>query len=106
MGASSAEAAGLKITNMRDGLREGDTANVPVKNSVTELMAQAPQASVGHVSQQQAIEYSGFVSRGPVPNAGARNIQALRNLHSTMERQTVTDVPALETQSPLYQRRV
>lgn len=106
MGASSAEAAGLRITNMRDGLREGDTANIPVENVVTRAMSAVPPSMVGNVSADQAMQYSGAVMNGPAPNAGARSIRALRSLHNTMERQPVYDNPALETKNPNYQRRV
>jgi hypothetical protein len=93
MGASAAEAAGLKITDMRDNLRAGDTANIPVVNDVTRVMDAVPQ-HVGHVSQQQALAYAGNVASGPAPRAGARNIGALRRLHSTLERNPVHDAPS------------
>lgn len=107
-GATTAEANGLKLTNLRDNARAGETAAIPVVNDVTRHMAATADLqgapAMGHVGAEQAIQYSGQVTTGPTPNAGARAANALRNLHAG-QGNVVTNTPALETMSPLYQRR-
>ena len=92
----------LKMTDMKDNLRAGDTAYVPVDNTVSRAMAQQPGAF--GFNNQAAMEYSAQAHTGPLPNAGARAMRALKNDHAAAGG-VVSDLPALETQSPTYRRR-
>lgn len=105
MGVSPEDAGGLKITDMRDNAREGEASNVPVVNDVTRLMDSLPKESVGFTGASDGVQYSGAVQSGPFPNAGARTMQRLRQMHSGQGFVT-SDRPALETQMPNYRPRV
>lgn len=118
-----AEAANeLKMTNMKDGLREGDTSDMPVNNDITRIM-EAPQAQGMFGFQGAAgLGYSGSVGPGatdasghllPYPNAGARAMQVVRSEHRKTvasmglpSADVVSDRPARETQHPGYRRRI
>ena len=114
-GVDDAGANSLKITDMKTGLREGDTADIPVTNDVTRQMdainARAP-GTVGFQGSDKGIAYSEAVGTGPHPNAGARAMVTLRSKHREFTSSaghagaTSSDIPALETQSPGYKRRV
>jgi hypothetical protein len=107
MGLSSAEASGLQITDQRDNMHSGETANVPVVNDVTRHMAAlaASGAAVGHVPAAQYAKEMAAVASGPSPNAGARAGQKLKMLHGSQGGVT-SEAPALETLNPNYQRRI
>ena len=103
MGLSEAEAAGLRMTNMKDGLREGESAEITVNNEVSRQVEAAP--SVWGFQQAQGVGYSNSVSQGAFPNAGAFAMQNIvRKTHQRLGN-VVTDTPAIETQNPLYRRR-
>jgi hypothetical protein len=102
-GATPAEANGLKMTNMRDGMREGDVAAVPVDNAVSQQMVM--QGGLAPVGAQPGLEYSRSVPTGFVPNAGVRAVQGLRGLHGSQEHGLLTETPALEVTSPMYRPR-
>lgn len=114
-GLDTEAANGLKITDMKTNLREGDTADMPVSNEVTRQMdtinARVP-GSVGFQGAESGIAYSQNVTQGPHPNAGARAMVSLRSKHREFTAgaghagATSSDAPALETQSPTYKRRV
>lgn len=107
-GGTTAEGNNLKLTDMRDNARAGETAAVPVVNDVTRMMATVQSQGgprVGHVSADQALQYSGQVMAGPTPNAGVRAARSLKALHGS-QGGVVTHAPAMETLSPLYQRRI
>lgn len=99
-------------TNMRDGLREGDTSEAKLAPSpVTQIMETAPPGMFGFQGAQ-GVGYSGPVSEGMFPNAGARAQQAVRRRHSQFTRDagqvgaTSSDLPAVETLAPGYRKRV
>ena len=111
MGLDAEAANQLKLTNQKDGLREGDIAAVPVNNAVTQFMAQAPSGTpVGYVTNGPG--YSGAVASGPFPNAGALTQSHIRQQHqrflagSGHKGTTSCDAPAIETMNPNYQPRV
>ena len=101
-GLDKAEADQLRITNMRDNLREGDTTIAPVNNPVSQLVDANP--STFGFQQQAGLAYSAGVSQGPFPNAGARALNTVRAMHGAAGH-TVTDRPALEMMQPGYRRR-
>lgn len=101
----------MKMGDMRDGLREGDTSDAPVHNQITQLMEQAPPGVFGFQGGQ-GVGYSGPVSEGPFPNMGARTQKAVRAAHvqNTADPRHVgaktSSLPALETANPNYRVRV
>ena len=112
-GMDKADASVMRVTDMKDGMREGDIAAVPVQNSVTQMMQQVNQAqpnTMGHTSQ--GLNWSANTSQGPAPNAGLRAMRDVKNAHRKFTQSAghagtvVSDVPALETQQPGYRRRV
>jgi hypothetical protein len=111
-GVPVSEMADLKITNLNSTRHEGDIAAPPVVNPVTRQMdairAINPNAAVGFGGGAEAgMYFSGAVSQGHSPNAGARAQSAIRQLHADrMGHDKVGDIPALETQQPGYRRRV
>lgn len=114
MGLDASEAASLKITNMRDNAKYGETSDVPLNNSVTQAMAQQPNAYGFQGSNQQAVGYSqqahvnpatGRLLPGKERNAGLRAASLLKSSHQAQGHVT-SDAPALETQMPGYRRRL
>lgn len=106
------EFSDLKITDMKDNLREGDTANIGISpdNEVAKVMAQNPQqfgniAAPNFAARDALIAQSAGVATGPFANAGAKMQNMIRQQHSKYVPQGQSDLPALETQSPLYRRR-
>ncbi len=101
-GATKEEMSGLKITNLNDR-RDAEIAAMPVKNTVTDFMAQTGQ---GGFQGGQGVEYSGPVQQGPFPNAGARTQTGLRGIHAQLTGGTASsDRPANEVLAPGYRRR-
>jgi len=111
-GLDTAAANELKITNQKDGLREGDTSFVPVNNEVSRAIDAAPQQFGFSGGAQQGLGYSASVPTGPLPNAGGRTAALLREKHRQFTASaghvgaTSSSNPALETTSPLYKTRV
>lgn len=106
---AAAEAAGvdvsemrsLKITDMKDGLREGDVAAMPVNPS-----SQAIEAAPGAFGFQPAQQGAGFAASahtGAHAYAGLGAATSLRAAHSRLGG-TVVDMPALEVQARQAQR--
>jgi hypothetical protein len=110
-GLDAQDAAVMKLGDMKDGLRPGDTSDVPVNNDISRLMESAPPGYFGFQGGQ-GVGYSGPVSSGPFPNMGARTQKAVREAHvqNTADPRhigtKISSVPALETQQPGYRVRV
>ena len=104
LGASAADVAHLKTTNLRETVA-GESPYVPVVNDVTRSMAINQQATGFQPSQ--GVEYSGAVQQGPFPNMGAKTISAIRQLHATRGGGygSMSDNPAKEVLQPGYRRR-
>jgi hypothetical protein len=102
----------MKITNQRDGLREGDTSFIPVNNEVSRMVDANPNQFGFNGGAAQGIGYSQSVSVGPLPNAGARTAALLREKHRQFTSTaghtgaTTSSNPALETANPSYKTRV
>ncbi len=72
----------MRITNLKDNLREGDIAAVDIpKNEVSKLMDQAPQVT-GFQPGTNAQAYGQAAHTGFAPRAGANAAVALTNFHS------------------------
>jgi hypothetical protein len=114
MGMDTEGANMLKLGDMKDGLRQGDTSDAPVNNAITKIM-EMPEAAP-HVGFQggaaAGLGYSGAVPNGPFPNAGARAQSMLRDHHARYARESgmigaaSSSLPALETENPNYRKRV
>ena len=110
-GLDTADANAMKLGDMKDGLRAGDTSDVPVVNDITRVMEAAPPGVFGFQGDQGVV-YSGSVSQGPYPNMGARTQKAIREAHvsNTADSRQVgtrtSSMPSLETTNPNYRVRV
>lgn len=110
-GMDASEAAGLRVTNLRDDAREGDTSDAPVNNEISRTIERAPEGIYGFQGAA-GLGYSGAVSSGPAPNAGLRTMTALRGQHAANlagaghAGAVTSSLPALETASPGYRRRI
>lgn len=72
----------MRITNLKDNLREGDIAAVDIpKNEVSKLMEQVPQVT-GFQPSFNAQGYGLAAHTGFAPKAGARAATALSTFHS------------------------
>lgn len=107
-GCSVSDMSGLKITNLRDGNKQGDVAAMPVNNEVTRQM-EAINARGGQFGfgREAGLGYSASVSQGAEPNAGVRALMGTRNMHMrNTGGAAMSDLPPLEMQNPNYRPRV
>jgi len=96
-GMDASEFSDLKITDIKDNQRAGDTADIPVNNDVTKAMdvapenfgfrpQMAPMAAGGGGSIPDArgitpLQYASMAAQGPHPYAGARAATMLGQVH-------------------------
>jgi len=85
-GCSPSEMSSLKITNMRDNMRQGDIAAMPVQNDVTRQMEviNARGGQFGFGGGDTGLGFSTAVPTGPLPNAGARFQRVVNDSHPDM----------------------
>jgi hypothetical protein len=126
-GCDASDMKDLKITNLRDNMKQGEIAAIPVVNDVTRQMdaiaARNPNSMFGFGGGAGAgLEFGAGVASGHIadgvrgsilPNAGARTQQAFRRAHADrmsgqLARGDVSsDRPANEiVQNPNYRSRV
>lgn len=104
LGVPASEVSDIKITNMKDNMREGDDAAITPANPVSQFMAANPGTT--GFRGGQGVEYSGAVQSGPHPNAGAKTRTALHDFHAKLTQGAgVSERPANETMQPGYRRR-
>ena len=102
-GLSAEDVAGIKITDMKDNPKYGETSVKEVSNPVTQFMA---QHGIGGFQGANGAGYSGAVQAGPFPNAGAKMRTAIQQQHAQITQgNAVSERPALETTQPGYRRR-
>ena len=94
-GVDKAELQGLKITDMKDNLREGDIAAAPVNNEVTKTMEQMPTGTQGFIDGAGAAQFAASAHTGYGAHAGLNAQSMLRSVHQNLGG-IVTDTPALE----------
>ncbi len=110
-GLDATDANSMKFGDMKDGLRMGDTSDVPVTNDITRIMEQAPPGMFGFQGGA-GVGYSDSVATGPFPNVGARTQKAVREAHvaNTADPRhvgtKVSSLPAVEVGAPGYRVRV
>lgn len=80
-GTSVADMSALKITDIKTGVKAGESYMPEVRNSVTERMDQMKQAGmqVGF-SGADAANLASQVRTGPHPNAGVKTLSAIQRL--------------------------
>ncbi len=102
-GQTMAEVSHLKMTDMKDNLKEGDQAfsNNLQSNPVQQAMNQAPEhTGFGH--NAAAIAASAGTRQGPLPNAGTNFIHGmggLRDKHSSKYHAPVSSMPGHGTRT-------
>jgi hypothetical protein len=95
-GMTTAETSHLRMTDMKTGMRQGDSA---VANNLTvqqqAMMAQmSPDRSIGFQASQGT-------NVGPYPRAGMGQIQLLRQTHGQNYRAPVSDMTDMGIQVPI-----
>lgn len=93
-GEPESEFANMKITNLRDNLREGDIASVPVNNAVSQAMSAAP--NVTGFQNPDALNYAAAAHTGPDAHAGARAAGMIRRRHAASGA-PMHEAPTVET---------
>jgi hypothetical protein len=113
MGLDKEAADTLKITDMRSNTKPGETAVVPVNNTISRIMDQYPEQTGFNAGAANYQGLSAGTRSGAFPNAGAIAQKQLRGLHqryaqgSGHKGAVVSDVPANEIiENPNYQPRV
>ena len=83
-GVSASEMAGLKITNMRDNVKPGETYDVPVVNAVTQRMDEmkAKGMPIGFAGAEMK-EFIAGAKAGPHANAGAKTLNSFKRAIGT-----------------------
>jgi hypothetical protein len=101
LGVDKSEVSDLKITDLNDARHPGEVAakELPVNNDVTRRMDEM-RARGMPVGFQDGSSFMGSGGVGPVPNAGARMMTQMENLHGK-----ISHMPSREYVSPGYQRR-
>lgn len=91
LGVSKSEVSDIKITNMRDGMREGDAA---VVQNLTPVQSQMAAGAVN--TREIGLQASQFVRQGPLPGAGTIFIQnTLKPSHTSNYGVPTTDNPSI-----------
>ena len=92
-GMSSADVSHLRMTDMKDGMRQGDTAfSTNLTPQQLEMSSQmTPDRSIGMQAAQ-------FTKVGPSPRAGFGAIQTLRQTHNRELRGPVSDMTGMGIQ--------
>lgn len=94
-GLDASEFANMKITDMKDNLREGDIAAVPVDNTVSRAMAAAP--GITGFQGANAMGFAASAHTGSDAHAGAKTAGMLRQAHAQKHGNAVFEVPTAET---------
>ena len=76
-GVPVADMADLKITNMRDGMKPGDVAHVPVQNDITRLMEHQNYEEV----RAQALSFAANTRVGPEVGHGGHTQTLIQREH-------------------------
>lgn len=93
-GEDRSEFDNMKLNNMRDDMREGDIAAVPVDNSVSRAMTAAP--NISGFQNPQAMAFAAQAHTGSDAHAGAKMAGTLRRNHAA-NGGPVYEAPTVET---------
>lgn len=121
-GATKEDFSGLKLTDYRSGMTQGETAikmpepsreftqNLDNVAQFNKSIAPAQQIPMHYNQPGQAAAYSAQTRSGPYPNAGLRAMERVKAVHKAnvdprIQGTAISDTPALETRHPTYQRR-
>lgn len=96
-GASAADVSHLKMTNLKDGQREGDMA---FSNNLTPVQ-QAMSAQMTPAIPNIGLQVSQGTNVGPFPRAGIGQIQLLRQTHGQNYRAPVSNMTDMGIQVPI-----
>lgn len=107
-GLPASEFSDLKVTNMKDNAKEGESSDMTIKpdNQVAKFMNDHSSHLKNMDMRQVGIQASAQVSTGPGANAGAHMQKLVRSRHSREVPGGMSETPALETQQPGYMKRV
>lgn len=81
-GVPESEMSHLKITNMKDNLREGDTAAMPVNNPTSRFMQQ--NSAVVTQAQLAGAQFASNTRVGPYPGAGDAIRRSVASQHPSI----------------------
>lgn len=80
LGVDAAETSALKITDIRDTMREGDTAVSVAPNAVSTFMQQSGVG--GYQGSDAGVHYAAATRHGPHAGAGSRAMDSVRQQHA------------------------
>ena len=81
LGENVSEMGAMKITNMRDDARAGETSSVVVNNEVTRVMAQT-RGTTGLVDSRAGADFAKATRNGPFAGAGVQALQGVVKHHN------------------------
>ena len=100
------EFSDLKITNLRDNMKQGEMAIAPVNNIVSQQMEAMKSRGMPVGFGANGAGFSGEVRSGPFANAGAKMIDVVRSQHAKSTGSVgMSSMPAVETLQPNYKPR-
>ena len=85
MGVSAADMSAMKITDLKDNTREGETSAASVNNAVSQFMGNTGVG--GMQSSEAAANYAAAVSTGPFARAGNAAREGIKARHSQVAAQ-------------------
>ena len=88
LGVDASEMSAMKITNMQDNMREGDTAAVTQATPVSQMMQQT-QGITGLQSADAASSYAASAHTGAYAHAGDAARQGITQMHQQRAHQIV-----------------
>ena len=82
LGESPSEMGAMRITNMRDNVRVGETSVMAPSNPVSQFMGQSGIG--GHVNSMAAADYARSTQVGPYAGAGMNALNSVRQNHASV----------------------
>ena len=79
-GCDVSEMSALKITDLKDNARAGETSNVVARNEVSDFM-QRTGGATGVISAEQGLEYARSTTTGPYAGVGGSMIDPMKSTH-------------------------
>jgi len=82
MGESASEFNAMKVTNIRDDARAGESSVVTANNAVSQFMGQ--NRIGGHMPRETAAEYAQATRTGPYAGAGLAAVRQVTQNHASL----------------------